>query len=146
MESTFSTPLRSLPSTGSRKNVTYLVISILVVLGGVMTGWYFSGAKGNLFGQSTPTSTGVKVTENEAGISDVSKFQDATGILENGGIDGEGTHHLTRDGGPSQTIYLTSTVIDLESFVGRKVQIWGETTATKKASWFMDVVKIKALQ
>lgn len=138
------TILRSLPQNGSRKTFFYLGISVLVVLGGIGTGWYLSGAKAN-FGQYSPNPTGIKTNETEAGISDVSGFQDATGTLEEGGIEGEGTHHLTRDGGPSQTITLTSTVIDLESFVGKKVQIWGETSATKKAVWFMDVVKIKSL-
>lgn len=137
--------LRKLPQSGN-KNMKYLVIAIVVVLFGVGTGWYLSGAKASLLGGSnSPVPTGVKVNDNEAGISDVTNFKDATGLLEKGGMNNEGTHHMTRDGGPSQTVVLTSTVIDLESYVGKKVQIWGDTLASKKAAWFMDVVKLKVV-
>jgi hypothetical protein len=66
--------------------------------------------------------------------------------LEEGGIDGEGTHHLVRDGGPSKSVYLTSTVIDLDSFAGKKVKVWGETISARKAGWLMDVGKIKIIE
>jgi len=67
-------------------------------------------------------------------------------MLEQGGIEGEGSHKLTREGGESQTLYLTSTVVDLEQFVGRKVQVWGETFAAQKAGWLMDVGRVKVLE
>ena len=60
-------------------------------------------------------------------------------------MDGEGTHHLEREGGASQNVYLTSSVLGLQQFVDRKIQIWGETFAAQKASWFMDVGKLKVL-
>ncbi len=52
---------------------------------------------------------------------------------------------MVREGGEDQYVYLTSTVIDLESFAGKKVQIWGETTSAQKAGWLMDVGKVKVL-
>ncbi|HRR05633.1 MAG TPA: hypothetical protein P5325_02410, partial [Candidatus Woesebacteria bacterium] len=84
----------------------------------------------------------------EFGLPDAEKtFKDnAIGVLKEGGIDGEGTHHLEREGGPSQNVYLTSSTVDLSQLVGRKVQVWGETFATQKAGWFMDVVKVKVLE
>jgi len=36
--------------------------------------------------------------------------------------------------------------VDLSQLIGRKVQVWGETFATQKAGWFMDVVKVKVLE
>jgi len=66
--------------------------------------------------------------------------------LEAGGLDGEGTHHLIRPGGDSQTIYLTSSVVDLSLFVGRKVKVKGETFTPQNAGWFMDVGVITALE
>ena len=66
--------------------------------------------------------------------------------MEEGGIGGEGTYHLIRGSGPSQYAYLTSSVIDLGSFVGKKVQIWGETVSGKKAGWLIDVGKIKVVE
>jgi hypothetical protein len=131
---------------GSRENLVLVGISLLVVLAGAITGWFLTGTakKGST---SSMAISGVKQTQNEAGMSDESTFRDtATGVLEEGGISGEGTHHLVRDGGPDQYVYLTSTIIDLESFKGKKVQVWGETVSAKKAGWLMDVGKIKVVE
>ena len=74
-------------------------------------------------------------------------FKDsATGIVEKGSINGEGTHILNRDGGKSQRASLTSSVIDLDLFVGKKVEIRGETNASTKTSWLLDVGVIKILE
>lgn len=87
-------------------------------------------------------SSGGKVI----GLEDSATFRDsAQGKLEEGGINGEGTHHLVRDGGPSQNVYLTSSVIDLKQYVGKSVEVWGETIGAKSAGWLMDVGKIKIL-
>jgi len=74
-------------------------------------------------------------------------FKDsATGELEKGSINGEGTHILNRPGGLSQRASLTSSVVDLDLFVGRKVEIKGETNASNKTSWLLDVGTIKVLE
>ncbi len=76
------------------------------------------------------------------------KFKDqATGILaKNKDKDTEGTHKLLREGGPSQTVYLTSSALDLDNFVGHKIQVWGETFSSRKVAWLMDVSKVKVLE
>jgi len=66
-------------------------------------------------------------------------------VIEKNGFDGEGTHKLLREGGESQTAYLTSSVLDLDLFVGHKVEIWGETFAAQKAGWLLDVGAVKVL-
>lgn len=126
------------------------MIILLVVLAGVGTGWYLSqtGGGGILPGK-VAVAPGAKVESGgkEVGLEDTATFRDkAEGVLENGGIEGEGTHHLVRDGGPSQNVYLTSSVIDLDQFVGKKVEVWGETNKGDKAGWLMDVGKIKILE
>ncbi len=125
------------------KNTAILVgIVLAVVLLGVGTGWLLSG-KGKTIKTVTDANKGVV----EAGVSDTSTFKDtAEGVLEEGGTGGEGTHHLTREGGASQNVYLTSTVIDLQSFVGKKVEVWGQTVSGKKAGWLMDVGKVKVIE
>jgi hypothetical protein len=129
----------------SSSNLLLAVISIVVVLAGIGTGYYFSRAgKGDT--QKT-ISSDMTNSENEAGVADETTFPDsAEGILEEGGINGEGTHHLVRGAGPSQYAYLTSTVINLDKFVGKKVQVWGQTITGKKAGWLMDIGKIKVLE
>lgn len=113
-----------------------------VVILGVLTAWMISSRM--MGSASNAAAPGAKVTSTEAGMLDPNvNYGNATGTLKEGGIGNEGTHHLDRDGGPSQTVYLTSSVIDLESFVGKKVEIWGETISSKKAGWLMDVAKVK---
>lgn len=123
------------------------VAVIVVVLLGLGTGWLLSGRNQGLLGLNVSTAPGAKSGANEAGLADEKTFSDsAEGTLVEGGINGEGTHHLERTGGASQNIYLTSTVINLQDFVGKKVQIWGQTISGKKAGWLMDVGKIKVIQ
>ena len=136
--------LKKFPKKISKRTAFYTLASLLVIMLGVGTGWALSGAK---TGSNEPTSAGAPGAETgakEAGIADEATFRDsAEGVLEKGGVDGEGTHHLVRDGGPSKYVYLTSTVIDLEAFVGKTVTIWGETISAQTAGWLMDVGKIK---
>ena len=74
-------------------------------------------------------------------------FKDsATGTIEKGSINGEGTHILNRAGGASQRASLTSSVIDLDLFVGKKVEVKGETNASTKTSWLLDVGTIKIIE
>jgi hypothetical protein len=74
-------------------------------------------------------------------------FKDsATGVIKIGGVNGEGTHTLEREGGVSQNAALTSSVVDLDLFVDKKVEIKGETNKSNKAAWLMDVGSIKILE
>jgi hypothetical protein len=70
----------------------------------------------------------------------------ATGKVEAGSINGEGTHILVRDGGLSQRVSLTSSNIDLDLFVGHKVEVKGETNSSNKTGWLLDVGNIKVIE
>jgi len=81
------------------------------------------------------------------GIADEKSFRDsAEGQVAKGGVDGEGSHHLIREGGESQYVYLTSSIIDLDQFIDRRVKVWGETFQAQKAGWLMDVGKLEVLE
>ena len=118
---------------------------VLILLLGIGAGYL-------LFRISPPqvagTSTGTMIkTATEVGSTDTKTFRDtAEGTLEEGGINGEGTHKLVRPGGVSQTVYLISSVIDLNEFVGKKVQVWGETIDAQRAGWLMDVGRVKIIE
>ena len=130
------------------KRVAMLVV-IGVVVAALGTGGGYLISRGGVLGLSsnTPEVPGSKQTAKEAGIVDEKTFKDtATGVLKEGGIKGEGTHHLERDGGASQNVYLTSTVIDLQSFADKKVQVWGQTISAREAGWLMDVGKVKVVE
>jgi len=134
--------VKEFPKRSFKGTVVMALAAFLVVLGGVGTGYFLSGR--SLGGSTKEVAPGAEASATEAGLSDESTFRDsAEGTLESGGVDGEGTHHLVREGGESQYVYLTSTVIDLESFVGKKVTVWGETISARTAGWLMDVGKIK---
>ena len=95
--------LKKFPKKISKKTALYALASLLVILLGVGSGWALSGMK--TFGSKEPSSAGAPGAETgakEAGIADEATFRDsAEGTLEKGGVDGEGTHHLVREVGPS---------------------------------------------
>ena len=133
----------------SKKNTLVMALtSFVVVILGVGTGYVLAGpVKSEGMGtQNTPEQ--VEVKEGEAGLdeSQASEKEAPIGILKEGGIEGEGMYHLERPGGPTKNVYLTSTVLNLQSFVDKKVQVWGDTLAGAKAGWLMDVVKIKEVK
>lgn len=142
--------VKKIPKRNIKEVLVPALVIVFVVLFGIGSGWFLSekiAAPGESVSPSGPAAPGAKAGPKEAGLNDEKAFRDsAEGMLEEGGVNGEGTHHLTRDGGPSQNVYLTSTVIDLAAFKGKKVKVWGETVAAKKAGWLMDVGKIKVLE
>jgi hypothetical protein len=95
--------------------------------------------------ESLKSDSQIEVGKTYGNIS--KSFKDgATGVLEKGSINGEGTHILVREGGLSQRASLTSSVIDLDLFVGKKVEIKGETNSSNKTSWLLDVGTIKIVE
>lgn len=119
--------------------------AVVVVLAGVATGFILSKKQVSL-----PLVGGqpkMIKTEKMAGSTDTKVFKDvAEGTLEKGGIDGEGTHKLIRPGQESQPVYLTSSLVSLDDYVGKKIRVWGETFAAQKAGWLMDVGRVEVLE
>jgi len=123
--------------------------AFLVVLAGVITAWLISSKILNKNGSAGNAAPGVKVTSTEAGSLDPNvKYDNATGVLEDGGIGGEGTYHLARNGGgSSKDVALTSSLVDLNPFLGKTVNIWGETiSSSRPGGWLMDVAKIQVVK
>lgn len=119
---------------------------LIIIFGGIISG--FALTRLRLQSGSTPMGErqGDANLPKVVGIDDAKTFPDSTeGQLEAGGINGEGTHKLIRTGGDSQTVYLTSSVLELNLFVGRNVRVWGQTFAAQKAGWLMDVGKVEVL-
>lgn len=134
------------PLVGKR-NLPPVILAVPVILG-LISGFILY--KVNTAGTVNLSGRNVQIvqTATEEGVKDASTFRDtATGnVLENDGkLTTEGTHILVRTGGVSQNVYLTSSVIDLSKYNGKKVQVWGETFQGQKAGWLMDVGRIKVL-
>ncbi len=135
-------------NNSGKGKMKFIITTILIILAGVGTGYFLSlKAGGGLVGTRKELGGAAITKGTEVGIEDEKTFKDsAEGDLEKGGINDEGSHHLVRPGGESQNVYLTSSAIDLDQFVGRKVKVWGETFAAQSAGWLMDVGKLRVLE
>lgn len=140
------------PVMKQRKFNSVLITIVVAVLLGVGTGFILNQripSDSLPGGSETPVSqvaTGEVKAGDTFGAADPASFVDtATGYLIIGGIDGEGSHSLLREGGESQTVHLTSSVTDLDKFEGMEVKVWGETFRGQKAGWLMDVGRIEVI-
>ena len=125
--------------------IVFIGSIVLIVLLGVGTGVALFQKNKSANGQTVNNQMIKSATE--VGSTDTKTFRDtATGVLQKTTVNGAGTHMLVRDGGPSQTIYMVSSVVDLEQFEGKKVEIWGETQKVAKVAWFMDVGRVKIVE
>jgi len=148
------------PSFPLKNNFVYLfaITLTLALASGFWLSRFFplqkKGANSPLFtsGQSQTQSTDKISSADQLKVGQVygnttATFADsATGTIEAGGVNGEGTHTLIRPGGEDQKAALTSSVVDLDLFVGRQVEIKGETNSSRKAGWFLDVGSIKIIE
>ena len=127
------------------KKLLLIIGAIVIVALGAVGGIAVSKMKSKVAGAEV--NNAVVNNTDEMGSLDTNTFSDnATGKLEKGGLGNDGTHKLIRDGGPSQTVYLISSIVDLDQFVGKTVEVWGQTIKAQKAPWLMDVGRVKIVQ
>lgn len=147
--------LRKMPfpgkTLGFKRAAAPALVIIAIILFGAVSG-YFLANRGiaALPSKETELTGGATMVQGpkEVGIKDETVFRDtAQGRIEINDSEAvtEGSHKLIRPGGESQTAYLTSSVLDLNQFQGKCVQIWGETFAGQEAGWLMDVGRVKVL-
>lgn len=144
----FDDSSKTIKTVVSVKTKAPIIFFIILGILGVGTGFLLAQTKGSSLVNipSSPLSKTGSAKGQIVGSKDEKTFKDsAEGTLRPGGIDGEGAFHLERPGGESQNVYLTSSVVDLSAFVGKKVKVWGETFAAEKAGWLMDVGRLQAL-
>lgn len=154
---TKTTLVQDQPVTDHSRFPRSIVINTVLFLVVAISGFYLGATlKTRTSGKSATTAsgelkniqaevplTGIKVGDI-FGSADEKAFRDsATGVLDKGGLNGEGTHQIVRPGGPSQTVYITSSVIDLDTLVGNQITAWGETFKGQKVGWLMDVGRVK---
>ena len=124
-----------------------IIAPALIIIFGVFSGFLLSKTVGSKIASKEDLARIGGSDKTVIGSTDTKTFRDsAEGELQSGGINGEGTHSLIRPGGESQTVTLTSSVMDLSQFEGKKVRVWGETFAGQSAGWFMDVGKVEVIE
>lgn len=136
-------PITPRVDVGEKKKKQMVILGAaagFIIVAGVLTGYFLSRSSSSASGGGSLLTGGKTMF----GSSDTKTFSDtAVGVIEKDGISGEGTHKLIREGGPSQTACLVSSVLDLDEFVGKKVKVWSKTNDAKQCPWFMDVGKIE---
>ena len=147
-QSDINPPLEAVPKRISFQKFLPIIIIIIVVSGGIFTGLVLSSRT-----KSAQISKSALSEENLTGEQKQSftqTFRDqAEGLIEkNDKLDkyAQGTHKLIRPGGEDQTAFLTSTVLDLDEYVGKNVKVYGETFGSSQVGWLMDVGKVEVLQ
>ncbi len=144
---------KQMNSNMKKNKTTFLIAAIIAILAGTGTGYgaFKLKAKSSVSGKDGSGPTPIQQVATEKikvgdvfGVQDVETFKDsAEGYLQKGGIDDEGSHQLLRPGGISQTVFLVSSITDLDKFEGMQVKIWGETFKAQKAGWLMDVGRVE---
>ncbi len=138
-------PLNGQLSGSMVRKLTPIVLIIFIIAGGAISGLYLSSlarktAEKSPISQEEQLTPEVKQSFNQT-------FRDqAEGVVEkNDKLDkyAQGTHKLNRLGGESQTAFLTSSVLDLDQYVGKKVKVFGETFGSSQVGWLMDVGKVE---
>lgn len=127
---------------GNMNRIFLGIIAASAVLG-ILAGFLLS--KGN---NVAGTSTGSTNEPPKAAQQDSRTFRDfAQGTIQkrpapkSGGEYVEGTHLLARE--KATSVALTSSVVDLSQYEGKKVKVYGETQKAIKEGWLMDVGKVE---
>jgi len=136
---------RPILSVDNPRRLLLVVIITSVVLGAI-TGYILS-SKGS--GMQSPT---LSIGAAKNAQADTRTFRDfAEGTIKarpepsgNQVTYAEGTHLLERAG--AVPVALTSSVVDLSKYEGKKVKVYGETQKALKEGWLMDVGKVEEIK
>lgn len=129
------------------ENPTRMVIGVTIaaVILGTLTGYILS-TKGSASKTSSfsliPAKTAQQDTRTfkdfaEGTIKARPQPSDASEYIE-------GTHLLVRQG--AVPVALTSSVVDLSQYEGKKVKVYGETQKALKEGWLMDIGKVEEIK
>ena len=136
---------KSLMQTDNHAKLLLTVIIISIIFG-IVTGFILSSKN-----KPGLTSAGLGAPAAKNAQSDTRTFKDfAEGVIKakpessDPGEYTEGTHSLIRQG--AVPVALTSSVVDLSVYEGKKVKVFGETQKALKEGWLMDVGKVEEIK
>lgn len=128
----------------------FLAVVVIALIAGVSSGYVLAKNTQHSTSTTTASSTNSETTATvKSAAQDSQTFRDfATGVIQKKPVTGddysEGAYQLVRDG--QDPVALTSSVIDLSQYVGKKVTVYGETQQAIQAGWLMDVGKVVVAQ
>lgn len=139
--------LKAIPPRHTLGKFLPVIATLVILAAGVGTGLVFSSRAKSA---AISSDIGSENVTKEVKESFAQTFRDeAEGTVEtNDNLDkyAQGTHKLIRPGGESQTAYLTSSVLDLDQYTGKKVKVFGETFGSSQVGWLMDVGKVEIIE
>ena len=139
--------LRTAPKQAKFAKILHYFIVLVIVGLGIFTGLVAFSVQKTKAQNNNVQSIQEEELSPQQQESFAQTFRDeAEGIIEkNDDFDtyAQGPWKLIRTGGESQTAYLTSSVMDLDEYIGKKVKVYGETFGSGQVSWLMDVGKVE---
>lgn len=138
-----TSPIKNL-AFPSNLNQIFIAILVLSVVLGATSGYFLARSAKPVTGNNLANVTKTPKTAQQ----DTRTFRDfAEGTImkkplpKNPEEYTEGTHMLVREG--AVPVALTSSVVDLSLYEGKKVKIFGETQKAIKEGWLMDVGRVE---
>ncbi len=133
----------------SPENLGKLLLGVVIasVVLGTLTGYIISQKNGALKSPRTSSNITANVTNPQLDTRTFKDFAEGTIKAKPQPVDGgytEGTHSLIREG--AVPVALTSSVVDLSKFEGKKVKVFGETQKALKEGWLMDIGKVDEIK
>lgn len=133
---------------GQISKITPVIIVLIVIVTGAFSGLVLASRRKSE-GQKLPTAQEETLSPEVQESLNQTFRDEAEGVIQkNDTLDkyAQGTHKLERPGGESQTAYLTSSVLDLDEYVGKNVKVYGETFGSSQVGWLMDVGKVEEIK
>lgn len=136
--------IKPLKNSSQTVKAVVAVFALTIALGGV-TGYLMANKN-----PGGTTSPGNSSTPPKSAGQDTKTFRDfAEGVIKpkpaSSNEYSEGTHLLQRANNPTP-VALTSSVVDLSQYEGKKVRVYGETQKAVTEGWLMDIGKVEIVK
>lgn len=120
-----------------------IIILVVAVLAGVGTGKVLSSSQKSqgLAGVGSLNASPTVASQDNRTFRDFAEGTIQPKPTSNDNTYSEGAYLLQRNG--TQPVALTSSVVDLSKYVGKKVKVYGETQKALQEGWLMDVGKVE---
>lgn len=124
----------------------FMIVLVVSLLTGIGTGYILSS-------NNTKSSAGTPIVgtkdaptaqQDSRTFRDFAQGKVAKKEAKKGDNYSEGTHVLIRENAAPVT--LTSSVVDLSQYEGKKVKVYGETQKAIEEGWLMDVGRIEEVK
>lgn len=148
-------PSENLANQDIVKPLTSSLNTSKIIIGALILSLILGALTGYILATKSPSSKGSLLTVNgtppKNPQQDTKTFRDfAEGVIKPKPSPSdpteytEGTHLLVRD--KATSVALTSSVVDLSKYEGKKVKVYGETQKAFQEGWLMDVGRVEEIK